>query len=248
MIASSLRKDAYGGAGNRAKPTGIAWLFVESTPIWRRIMPTKKDPERRITNVRCFTLADSSGIGFLSKASPDRGVILEVLCRDSDVRLQVLTVLRSDKGKREMRSLVYELLREGKSDPKRDWLMQPQIPVAVSETFNEIKARIGPRSGNALIKKYLSEVFNLERGTRKMRKNQLGKRVMCKFKNNIQFVDRGRALVKGVKLRKFTFNPRTHRAKQVLLDYMSSYGLTQTEFFSALVERICENESNGRNA
>lgn len=192
-------------------------------------MATEKKSGRRISRV-------------MAHISEGREVQIRIICRNEKAAKAVQNGFNSDAGKAQIRKAALEYLDKVQPVRGRAAELQVQVPSDLRKRWSCVVGKLGPRQGNNILRKEIAKYVNLRNGKRRPKKTVTEER-KNKYKGIArakEFKERGRQLVRDAKLVKYTFNAGSIKGKQGLIDWVKSMELNASQFFSALMERICD--------
>ena len=190
-------------------------------------------------------LVDGSGSNPITQIDPlpsgsDRVLIVQIHLRTANLRNSLFKQLRSDRGKGHLRSALKRLIQPPVTKRERAGELQPEIPRTLREALRTEGAAVGPRGSNARVQRELEAWINFGTGRRRTRVDRkTGKPVLLRPRKGISFKERGRALMREQDVVRFTFNAGNARNKRTIEKLLAGLDMNLSEFFSALIERMC---------
>jgi hypothetical protein len=170
----------------------------------------------------------------------DRVMTLRVDVSTAELCNQLRARLRTPRGSAGVRAALKSLIGPPATYRARLGEIQPQVPERLREALRQKAEAIGRRKSNALV---LREVelwrrFAVRRrkirGARRAGRGSLHPPVDIRI-----FRERGRALVLEGNLVRFTVNAGSGTKKASLVKLIKSLDMNLSEFFSALIECLC---------
>lgn len=204
--------------------------------------------ERPITQLRA-NKATPAQVAALEDDPPGQSsavVAIYVRCRTADQCEQLIDKVNTKHRKTRLIKELSELLGQPKRERDRSGELEPQVPQRLRDQLKAKAGALGARKQTALIKAALRQWVDLRKGERRPRfvkvekKGETVRERRGERRLSSRFIARGRALASEPDLVRFTFNAGSEEAKDAILGLLEEAALTQTEFFSALIERICE--------
>lgn len=170
----------------------------------------------------------------------DRVMTLRIHVSTAELCRRLRDRLRIPRGSARVRAAMTALIQPPAGDRKRLGELQPQIPERLREALRVKAQAIGPRRSNALVVRGLDPWIRFAAMRRKTRSTkESGGKVLRPPANIGEFRKRGRELMDERSLVRFTVNAGTGIKKRAIEKLAASLGMNLSEFFSALIERLC---------
>ena len=199
--------------------------------------PISKAPTRPITQLWADKVKGDTADGLV--------VWMRVRCRTAQECDLLVEKVNQRRHKAHLISELQKMLVPPRRERDRKGELEPQIPRRLHDALKAKAAALGPRKQTALVKAALGKWIDFgrkERLPRLVTVRRNGKTIKKRrgFKRlNTKFKERGRMLAREPDLVRFTFNAGSEEAREAIEDLLRDAALTQTEFFSALIESIC---------
>jgi hypothetical protein len=170
----------------------------------------------------------------------DRVMTLRVQVSTAELCSRLLDCLRTPRGSARIRAAMKLLIQPRPAYRARLGEVQPQVPGRLREALREKAEEIGRRKSNALVLRELEPWIRFAVRRRKNRgPSRAGRRSLHPPVDIRIFRERGRALVLEGNLKRFTVNSGSDIKKYALVKLIHSLDMNLSQFFSALIERLC---------
>jgi hypothetical protein len=170
----------------------------------------------------------------------DRVMTLRLHVSTAELCNRLRAHLRTQRGSAGVRAAIKLLIGPPATYRERHGEIQPQVPGRLREALREKAEAIGRRKSNALVLRELELWTRFAVRRRKIRgTSRAGRRSLHPPVDISIFRERGRALVLEGNLVRFTVNAGSGTRKASLVKLIKSLDMNLSEFFSALIERLC---------